>query len=193
MRCPPECYQLQQALAVHLPQLRPAERRGLALWVYGTILAHSACQHAVLAALLLLGSWHSLRQTLREWLCDGAERAAPGHTPLDVTACFALLLRWLLAGGRANSWPWPSMLPANAPRRSPWSSASSTGVAPSRSRGTCCRPTRSAPGRPTRFEVAPGVPRSLPRRPARAGPDRTSWGRTGRPGAVVEPAGGERR
>jgi hypothetical protein len=102
MRCPPECYQLQQELAVHLPALRPAQRRGLALWVYGTILAHSACQNAVIAALLTLGQWHTLRQYLREWLYAGADKAAPCHSTIDVTTCFAPLLRWILAWWQAD-------------------------------------------------------------------------------------------
>jgi hypothetical protein len=98
MRVPQEWYQLEAQLAAHLPELRPAQQRGLAWWVYGTVLAGSACQHAVLAVLLELGPWHAWRQYLREWLYDGADRAAPTQprTQLDVTTCFAPLLRWLL-------------------------------------------------------------------------------------------------
>jgi hypothetical protein len=97
MRCPPECYQLQEALAAYLPQLRPAQQRGLALWVFGTILAKSACQNAVVAALFFLGTWETLRQSLREWLYDGQDRACPSRTEVDVTACFAPLLGWILS------------------------------------------------------------------------------------------------
>lgn len=96
MRCPPECYQLEQTLAAHLPHLRPAQRRGLALWVFGTILAQSACQTAVVAALFFLGSGETLRQYLREWLYDGADRACPLQTEVEVTTCFAPLLGWVL-------------------------------------------------------------------------------------------------
>jgi hypothetical protein len=46
MRVPAELYQIQTTLAQYLTPLRPAQQRGLALWVYGTILAHSACQSA---------------------------------------------------------------------------------------------------------------------------------------------------
>lgn len=96
MRCPRECYQLEQAVAEHLPTLRPAQRRGLALWVFGTILAHSACQNAVLAALWMLGHWQSRRQALREWLYDGQDRACRSQTEVEVAACFAPLLRWIV-------------------------------------------------------------------------------------------------
>jgi hypothetical protein len=100
MRCPPECYQIEAGLAAHLGHLPAAQRRGLALWVLGTVLAGSACQNAVLAALLALGSWHALRQRLREWLYDGADKAAPCRAQVEVEACFAPLLGWVLAG-----WP----------------------------------------------------------------------------------------
>ena len=42
----------------YLPHLRPAQGRGLALWVYGMTLAQNACQNAVIAALLAVGDWH---------------------------------------------------------------------------------------------------------------------------------------
>lgn len=92
----PELYQMEQVLAQRFPALRPAQQRGLALWVVGTILANSACETAVLTALLLYGSWEQLRQRLREWLYDGTEKAAPCRVQLDVTTCFVPLLAWIL-------------------------------------------------------------------------------------------------
>ena len=72
----------------------------------GTILAHSACQSAVLAALAPLGcAPHATRQRLREWTYAGAERAAPCATTLEVTACFAPLLRWVLRWWQGESLP----------------------------------------------------------------------------------------
>lgn len=98
MRVPREVYQLEEVIGAHLPALRPAQRRGLTLWVYGAVLAGSACQAAVVAALLpLTATEHAVRQRLREWLCDGADKAAPCRTQLDVAACFAPLLVWVLA------------------------------------------------------------------------------------------------
>jgi hypothetical protein len=52
MRVPSELYQIETSLTQRFPSLRPAQQRGLALWVYGTILAH--CQSAVITALLFL-------------------------------------------------------------------------------------------------------------------------------------------
>ena len=97
MRFPGECYQMETTLAQHLPQLRPAHRRGLVLWVYGTVLAKSSCQNAVCTALLAIGAFPTVRQYLREWLYDGKDKAAPCRTQVEVTGCFAPLLSWVLA------------------------------------------------------------------------------------------------
>jgi hypothetical protein len=90
-------------LEVRLPTLRPAQRLGLALWVWGTVLATSACQAAVVAALLpVFATTHAARQYLREWLYDGDERAAPCQTTLVVEHCFVDLLRWVVAWWRGT-------------------------------------------------------------------------------------------
>src|SRR3982750_3883298 len=111
MHVPRELYPIERALAEHLPHLRGPQRRGLALWVLGAVLAQSACQAAVLgavlaqsacqaavlAALLPWAPYHALRQRLREWLLDGADKAVPCAAQVDVERCFAPLLRWVLA------------------------------------------------------------------------------------------------
>ena len=97
MRFPPGYYQIERALGERLGCLRPAQRRGLALWVAGAILAQSACQHAVLAALSLYAPWHALRQRLREWTYAGADKLVPCGQAVAVRACFAPLLAWVLA------------------------------------------------------------------------------------------------
>lgn len=102
MRLPPECYQMQQSLSQHLPHLRPAQVKGLTLWVYGAIVAQSAGQSAVAAALSVLGRHDTLRQYLREWLYDGSDRASPCRTQLEVRSCFVPLLRWLLSWWTAD-------------------------------------------------------------------------------------------
>ena len=96
MRLPRECYQMQKTIETHLPHLSQPQLTGLVLWVCGAILAGSACQNAVASALSPWGRWNSLRQYLREWLYDGSDRARPCQTELDITLCFAPLLRWVL-------------------------------------------------------------------------------------------------
>ena len=105
MRYPAEWYQLHATVADVFAHLRPAQQRGLSWWVMGTILAQSACQSAVLAALLRFGRYHAMRQYLREWLYDGSARAAPCRTDLAVTTCFAPLLGWVLRWWRGDSLP----------------------------------------------------------------------------------------
>src|SRR3954452_19477050 len=96
MHVPPQLDPMERALAERLPHLRGPQRRGLALWVLGAVLAQSACQAAVLAALLPWAPYHALRQRLREWLLDGADKAVPCAAQVDVERCFAPLLRWVL-------------------------------------------------------------------------------------------------
>src|SRR3954453_6693426 len=102
MHVPPPLPPMERALAERLPHLRPPQRRGLALWVLGAVLAQSACQAAVVAALLPWAPYHALRQRLREWLLDGADKASPCATQLEVEACFAPLLRWVLGWWRGR-------------------------------------------------------------------------------------------
>jgi hypothetical protein len=96
VRLPRECYPMEAVLAAHLPALSPAQRRGRTLWVYGAILAGSACQVAVVAALLPLAAEHALRQRLREWLYDGADKLAPCRAEVAVAPCFVGLLQWVV-------------------------------------------------------------------------------------------------
>ena len=102
MRLPRETRQIQQTIETHLPHLSQPQLTGLALWVCGAILAGSACQNAVASALAPWRKWNNLRQYLREWLYDGSDRARPCQTQLDVTLCFAPLLRWVLAWWNAD-------------------------------------------------------------------------------------------
>jgi hypothetical protein len=77
----------------------------LTWWVFGTLVAGSACQQAVVAALLPYAGIHALRQFLREWLYDGADRAAPCATAVEVAACFPALLRWVLRWWQGTDLP----------------------------------------------------------------------------------------
>ncbi len=97
MHLPKECYQLSEAIATHFPQLRRSQQLGLAMWVYGTIKAHSACQNAVIAALLIYGTFDVLRQYLREWLYDGADKARPCASQVEVRVLFGPLISWIMS------------------------------------------------------------------------------------------------
>lgn len=96
----------QTLLETYLPHLRPAQQRGLAEWVAGVLAAQSGCEAAVLTALAPRGEPdHATRARLREVLCDGTDRAAPCGISLDVEACFAPLLAWVLAWWTGDTLP----------------------------------------------------------------------------------------
>ncbi|PZS06316.1 MAG: hypothetical protein DLM70_05260, partial [Chloroflexi bacterium] len=68
------------------------------------ILAGSACQTAVITVLCAAEcERHAVRQYLREWLYDGEDKATPCTPEVDVRACFAPLLRWVLVLWKGDS------------------------------------------------------------------------------------------
>ena len=91
--------QLETQLSVHLPQLSPAQRGGLACWVVGTVLAGSACLHAVFSMLATEVTDHGRwRQLLRMWMRDQPTAQGWYRGPaVEVRSCFAPLLRWILS------------------------------------------------------------------------------------------------
>lgn len=97
MRAHSPYYQIHRTLLDHFSHLRPAYAHGLALWVYGTLLAHSACESAVLAVLAPLGKRETIRQRLRDLLRASADKRVPYQCDWDITLCFAPLLRWVLS------------------------------------------------------------------------------------------------
>jgi hypothetical protein len=98
VRVPAEAYPMLAAVETHLPGLTRAQQEGLVWWVYGTVLAGSACQGAVATALEpLVGpdGADALTRRLREWLSAGADKEVPCRAEVDAVACFAPLLGWV--------------------------------------------------------------------------------------------------
>ena len=99
--------QWQQIVSSHMPQLSKPQASVLALWSFGMVLAQSCGLSSVAATLAPLLGKHeaTVRQQLREWCYEvprkaGAKRGVKRQA-LDVSNCFAPLLRWVL------TW-WPS-------------------------------------------------------------------------------------
>ncbi len=95
--------QWHQTVSTYLPHLSRPQRTGLVLWSVGLILAHSCglTTVAVVLAYLLARREGTVREQLRDWYRDapaksGAKRGRKRRT-LDVTTCFAPLLRWVVA------------------------------------------------------------------------------------------------
>src|SRR5437667_10350029 len=91
--------QWEQTVSTYLPHLSKPQAAVLAMWSYGMVLAKS-CGTTSVAALLadLLGtSYESVRQRLREWCYDAADKKGVHRQDVDVTGCFAPLLCWIVS------------------------------------------------------------------------------------------------
>jgi hypothetical protein len=86
----------------HLPHLSKPQAAVLALWSLGIVLARSCSLTAVANALrpLLGRSRNTTRERLRDWYKSAADKSGRHRRDLDVTTCFAPLLRWIL-----QDWP----------------------------------------------------------------------------------------
>jgi hypothetical protein len=90
---------MQETIAHQLPHLTSAQQGCLAAWVVGTVKARCSGQTSVAAALgnpCDASEQNRLRQYLREGLYNGRDKASPSRHELEVTLCFAPLVRWLL-------------------------------------------------------------------------------------------------
>jgi hypothetical protein len=107
MSYPEALSQWRETVSIAFPKLSRPQATVLALWSYGIVLAKSCGITLVCATLALqVGcSEGSLVQRLREWCYAAKEKKGSKRQELEVSTCFAPLLRWLL------SW-WP----ANEPR-----------------------------------------------------------------------------
>jgi hypothetical protein len=166
-RFPREWSPRHEMIAHPWPHLRQAQRRGVALCVYGTIRAQRACQPAVLTAPWAVGRG-------RACASDGAQgprigrTARPPASPSWRSAC-AVRRGWVGAwpGGRARSWRWSWRRPPLGTVWWGWPSACATAAVRSQGPGTCGRPTRRAPGCPTSGACCGGG--------ARRGPGVCGW------------------
>ena len=71
----------------------------LALWSYGMVLAHTCGLSSVVATLAsqFQGKEGNLRQRLREWCWDKADKQGHKRTDWEVSQSFGALLRWILS------------------------------------------------------------------------------------------------
>jgi hypothetical protein len=95
--------QWQHTLSTYLPDLSQPQITVLALWSLGIVLAQSCglTTVAVFLAYLLDLREHSVRERLRDWYRDAADKRGvkrgDKRRGLDVTTCFPALLRWVVA------------------------------------------------------------------------------------------------
>src|SRR5918998_5561838 len=103
MARPAQFLRWQQTLSTYLPHLSRPQVTVLALWSLGLILAHSCglTTVATVLAYLLARREAAVREQLRDWYREapakhGANRGRKRRS-LDVSSCFAPLLRWVVA------------------------------------------------------------------------------------------------
>ena len=86
-------------VSTQLPHLSRPQAAVLAAWSYGIVLAQ-CCGLTTVAgflAALLDERENTVRERLRDWYRDAADKWGGPRQELDVPACFAPLLRWVLA------------------------------------------------------------------------------------------------
>jgi hypothetical protein len=88
----------------HFPHLSRPEAMVLALWSYATQVLHCCGQSQVAGFLgLLLGrKAGTLRQRLREWTWEATAKRGENRQEVEVAACFAGLVAWVLSGMAAG-------------------------------------------------------------------------------------------
>src|SRR5215212_8554174 len=95
--------QWTETVSTQLPHLSRPQATVLAAWSYGIVLAQCCGLTTVAAflAALLDQRENTVRERLREWYRDAADKAGAQRgakrQELDVAGCFAPLLRWVLA------------------------------------------------------------------------------------------------
>ena len=104
MSCQSQFEQWQSTIMQHLPHLSKPQAYGLALWSLGMILARSCALSTVsgLLATLWKGQDNTMRQRLREWYDEAAAKRGQKRQSLEVEACFAPLLGWVLTQGQGS-------------------------------------------------------------------------------------------
>jgi hypothetical protein len=98
MALPKRLRQFYRTIRTNRPHLTKPQAKTLALWS-DAILHTGACgltTVATYAALLLRQPQNTLRQRLREFYKDAAHKSGAQRRELDITPCFAALLRWIV-------------------------------------------------------------------------------------------------
>jgi hypothetical protein len=98
MALPKQLRQFYRTIHTNLPHLTKPQAKALALWSFA-IIHTGTCGLTTIAtynALLLRQSQNTLRQRLREFYKDAAHKAGAQRRALDITPCFAALLRWIV-------------------------------------------------------------------------------------------------
>lgn len=94
-----QVWQWEQTVSSHLLHLSKPQVAVLASWSYALVMLKSVgmTQVSVWLAMLLGGKVDAWRQKLREWCYDAPDKKGEQRAQLEVSTCFAPLLRWILS------------------------------------------------------------------------------------------------
>jgi hypothetical protein len=98
MSCPDRLSPWSHEVSRAFAHLSKPQVWGLVLWSAGMALAGAAgiTQISALLALVLEQEEQTVFQRLREWYLDAQHKSGKKRTELEVTSCFAPLLRWIV-------------------------------------------------------------------------------------------------
>ena len=98
MSCPEKLWQWKQEVSSAFAHLSKTQAEGLALWSAGIALTGSGgiSQISALLAQVLEQQEGTVFQRLREWYLDAPHKSGDHRRELDVSRCFAPLLRWIV-------------------------------------------------------------------------------------------------
>lgn len=98
MPCLDRLSQWSKEVSSAFPHLSKPQVRGLIFWSAGIALSGAAgiTQISALLALVLDQPEQTVFQRLREWYLDAKQKSGKKRQELDVTSCFAPLLRWIV-------------------------------------------------------------------------------------------------
>ena len=98
MPCPDRLSQWSEEVSSAFDHLSKPQVWGLVLWSAGIALSGTAgiAQISALLALVLKQQEQTVFQRLREWYLDGKHKSGKKRRELEVSACFASLLRWIV-------------------------------------------------------------------------------------------------
>ena len=98
MPCPDRLSQWSHEVSTAFAHLSKPQVWGLVLWSAGIALSGAAgiTQISALLALVLEQPEQTVFQRLREWYLDAKHKSGKKRQELDVTSCFAPLLRWIV-------------------------------------------------------------------------------------------------
>lgn len=97
MSCPSQLSQWHQQVSTAFAHLSKPQVWGLVLWSAGIALVGAAgiTQISALLALILEQKEQTVFQRLREWYLDAKQKSGNKRRELEVSLCFAPLLRWI--------------------------------------------------------------------------------------------------